>query len=744
MRKLVFLTLGFAAGCGAGAYWMPERIPIWILPLTVVLSILAMLLGALKKQAWAWKLGFLLIGASFGTFWFSLYCEIYLQVPIAMDGQTDSFTIRASDYGVQSAYGTSVDGAIRLEGKSYHVLAYLDEDIPILPGDEMTGLFRMRVTTPGGEKQSRYHQGKGIFLLADQQDAVTIRSGGKTLRELPARMRHRIRAILEDCFPEDCHSFALALVLGDTSKLDYETDTALKISGIRHVAAVSGLHVSIVFALITMVSLKKRWLKALLGLPGLVLFAALAGFSPSVVRACVMAGLMLFAPLVKREYDGPTALSFAVGCMLLANPIAVTSVSLQLSVCSVSGIFLFSDRIRQRILKTMGQPKGKGKRAGLARWIAGSVSVSVGSCILTTPLSAWYFGTVSLIGIATNLLTLWAISFIFYGILLACLMYLWIPFLGRVLALPVSVLIRYVLWTAKGLSGFPLAAVYTCSPYVILWLIFCYVLLVTVVLSREARVSAAVCCALLGLCASMLASWMEPALDDVRMTALDVGQGQCILLQSGGRVYMVDCGGSQDASTADEATKLLLSQGITRLDGLILTHYDRDHAGGVPNLLTRIQADVLILPATEPGTVSYQAETVLYASQDLCFDTGTEKLTIFAPDFSGKGNDLSLCVLFDTENCDILITGDRSQRGERQLLERADLPKVDVLVAGHHGAANAVSAQLLEAVSPDIVCISVGANNAYGHPAQETLQRLKEYGCAVYRTDLNGSITIRR
>lgn len=744
MRKLVYLTLGLAASCGLCAYSMPNPIPTWLIFLLLALSMAAILLASRKKQPWLWKLGIALLGASFGFIWFLLYCSRYLQIPISMDTRIDSFTIRASDYCEKSTYGASVDGVILLQGKPYQVRAYLDEDTAIAPGDEITGSFRLRVTTPGAQKESRYYQGKGVFLLADQQDALTVRPGEKSIRDLPAQVRRRIKAMIADCFPEECHPFAMALVLGDTTGLDYQTDTALKISGIRHVAAVSGLHVSIVFALISLVSMKKRWLKALLGLPCLALFAALAGFTPSVTRACVMAALMLAAPLVNREYDGPTALSFAVGCMLLANPMSITSVSLQLSVCSVSGIFLLSERLRQRILKILGAPKGKGRRARLCRWIAGSVSVSVGSCLLTTPLSAWYFGTVSLVGVVTNLLTLWAISFIFYGILLCCLLYLWIPAFGHVLALAVSVLIRYVLWTARALAAFPLAAVYTCSPYITAWLVFCYVLLLTAVFSRQVRATVIGCCVLFCLCISVLASWAEPALDDVRMTVLDVGQGQCILLQSGGRAYMVDCGGSRDASAADEAAQQLLSQGITRLDGLILTHYDRDHAGAVQNLLTRIRADVLILPASEPKTAPYPADTVLYASQDLCFDSGREKLTVFAPDFSGKGNDLSLCVLFDTENCDILITGDRSQRGERQLLERANLPKVDVLVAGHHGAANAVSPQLLEAVSPEIVCVSVGANNVYGHPARETLRRLEEYGCAVYRTDLCGTITVRR
>jgi len=743
LRKLVFLTLGFAASCGICVYKMPETVPIWTLFALLALSLLVFLLAVWRKKLRIWKTSLLLIGAFAGTCWFSLYWNLYLQTPISMDGQEQIITIRALDYDVAGNYGKSLDGVTVLQGKPYQIRVYLDGEISVTPGDEITGLFRLRVTTPGAKKESAYHQGKGIFLIADPRDAVSISPGEPSLWNIPPKMRRQIKGILQDCFPSDCYPFAKALILGDTTDLDYATDTALKVSGIRHVAAISGLHVSILFALISMVSMKKRWLSALLGIPCLILFAALAGFSPSVNRACIMAGLMVLAPLVSREYDGPTALSFAALTMLLANPLAITSVSMQLSVCSVSGIFLFSSRIYQWIFQLLGAPKGKSWKAKVSRWIAGSISVSVGSCGLTAPLSAWYFGTVSLVGILTNLLTLWAISIIFYGILFTCLASLWIPILGRWLAEAVSVLIRYVLGTARVMSAFPLAAVYTCSPFIIAWLVFCYILLAMFFISK-ARVSALINGILFGLCACVLASWIEPSLDDTRMTVMDVGQGQCILLQTGGRAYMVDCGGDREDSTADTASQQLLSQGIKSLDALILTHLDRDHAGAVRSLLTRIDVDVLVLPPTEQEEIPYPAGTVLYASEDLCFQSDCGNLTVFTPNFSRKGNDLSLCVLFDTENCDILITGDRSQRGEQDLLERVRLPKVDVLVAGHHGAVNATSVRLLEAVSPDIVCISVGENNLYGHPAGETMQRLNDAGCAVYRTDRNGTITIRR
>ena len=100
--------------------------------------------------------------------------------------------------------------------------------------------------------------------------------------------------------------------------------------------------------------------------------------------------------------------------------------------------------------------------------------------------------------------------------------------------------------------------------------------------------------------------------------------------------------------------------------------------------------------------------------------------------------------MFQAENCDILITGDRNSQGERKLLQTAELPDLEILIAGHHGSKNATSLDLLQATHPDIAMISVGANNRYGHPTTETLERLELYGCDIYRTDLNGTIIFRR
>ena len=112
---------------------------------------------------------------------------------------------------------------------------------------------------------------------------------------------------------------------------------------------------------------------------------------------------------------------------------------------------------------------------------------------------------------------------------------------------------------------------------------------------------------------------------------------------------------------------------------------------------------------------------------------------------NGKSdNENSMCVLFESEEGVILITGDRSRTGERDLIGKYDLPQADILIAGHHGSKTSTSRELLQAVRPEIVIISAGKNNIYGHPAREVLERLAEFNCTVYRTDQQGSVLVRR
>lgn len=238
-------------------------------------------------------------------------------------------------------------------------------------------------------------------------------------------------------------------------------------------------------------------------------------------------------------------------------------------------------------------------------------------------------------------------------------------------------------------------------------------------------------------------------MDHYRMTVMDVGQGQCILLQLEDQHYLVDCGGDYADDAADTASQLLLSQGITQIDGLILTHYDEDHAGGAEAFMTRIKVETLYLPelvdfsGIRDRLAAQYADSICWIEPDSSISISEANIHIYSAGEGNSDNESSLCVLFQPENCDILITGDRNAKGERALLAQTKLPDLEILVAGHHGSKSSTSLELLAATAPDIVVVSAGKNNTYGHPAQEVLDRLALFGCHVYRTDTLGTIIFR-
>ena len=749
MRKLMWFTVGFAAGCAFCSYFIVS----WMLP--------AFLLGLLLCLVFAFASRFhiqfavialITFGASIGFGWFWCQDTAYLSNARRLDGATTDATVTAADFGYDTDYGTAVDGEISVAGKSYKVRLYMNEKQCLAPGDKITGVFFFRYTALGGRKDPTSHPGEGMYLLLYQRGEVQVQeTSTASIQYYPAIWRQILLSKLEEIFPADTAGFAKALLLGDRSGIDYETNTAFKLSGISHIIAVSGLHVSMLFGLLYTLSFRRRWLTGLIAIPALVLFAAIVGFTPSITRACIMQSLMILAMLTEREYDPPTALAFAVLVMLGVNPMTVTSVSFQLSVGCMIGIFLFTEKIRAFLEspKGLGSTKGNGFVPRCKRWFASSVSVSIGASVVTTPLVAIYFGAVSLVGVLTNLLTLWVVTFVFGSIILAlCLAFLF-PSMAVVLAAFTSFPIRYVLLVSKLLANFPLSAVYTQSIYIVIWLVGCYVLLTAYLLCRTKYPLAFSCCAAISLCFALLLSWSEPLSDDLRVTVLDVGQGQCILLQSEGKTYMVDCGGDSDTQAADTAAEYLLSQGIDTLNGIILTHYDADHAAGVEYLLSRVDTDALLLPdiLDESGIGKKLADLAKdrtsYIVKDTVLSFGKTTITIFASEATSFGNDSGLCVLFQNQNCDILITGDRGISGEAFLLNRTELPQLELLIAGHHGSASSTGEALLTKTAPETVIISVGANNHYGHPAPSLLTRLAEFGCIVYRTDVNGTVIYR-
>lgn len=746
MRKLMWLSIGFAFAALLGMYALEARYCLYAAAIAALLLALALVL---RRRFSEMRIAVaLLLGCTLSFAWICTFDAFYLRTPRRADEQSLRVQLTAVDYSEETDYASAVDALAKLDGKYYRVRVYLPKDVCVSPGDRLTDTFTLRSTLPGCSAESSYQRAKHTFLTAKSGDDLTI----DTAKRLPwygypAYVRETVKTTLDRCMTKKTAGFVTALLIGDRDGIDYETNTAFKLSGISHIIAVSGLHVSILFALISFLTRHRRLPTLLVGVPLLLFFAAVADFSPSILRACIMHSLMMTAMLLEKDYDPPTALGFAALVMLLFDPWTITSVSFQLSMACMAGIFLFTEPITAWLTDKKRLGRFRGRKKKLCDFFATSVGASLGATVFVTPLCAYYFGAVSLVSPLTNLLTLWVITFLFYGGMLVCAAGLvWTSvgtLLGKILAIPV----HYVLGTAKVLSSFPLSAVYTESVYIVFWLIFVYVLLCIHLLVRKKSVLSFACCTLIGLCIALTASWTAYPADECSISVLNVGQGQCILLQSEGKTFVVDCGGDSDTDAADTAANELMSRGIFHIDGLILTHFDRDHAAGVQYLLQRIGTDALYLPvcADADGTSATLSDTYrkIRIEETTLLSYGNTRITLVASENAISDNESGLCILFQTEKCAILITGDRSMDGETELMRQIELPKLDVLVVGHHGSKYSTSAAMLKTTQPRLALISVGADNTYGHPTQEVLERLAQYGCAVYRTDQNGKIIYR-
>ena len=740
MRKLMLFTIGFAAMTAVYAYAAFGDV-LWLAAILLFILFIALLF--IRNKACT-MIAVMLLGASVGCFYCQGYDRILLAPVKALDNTTMEIEMTASDYSFKSNYGYVVDGHITLQDKRYAVRLYYRENQQVNPGDFLICTAQLQYTAQ--ENNASYHKGDGIFLLAYGDEIRLTPMYSDALRYLPVRLRKSISDRIAALFSEDTAPFAKALLLGEDNELSFQDNISLQKSGIRHVVAVSGLHVSILFSILYFFTGKRKLLTLATGFPLLLLFAAVAGFSPSVMRACLMQALMILAVSVNKEYDPPTAVSFAALTILLLNPWSVTSVSFQLSFGSMIGIMIFSQRILDYFRNHFEVIKRKGLKARLLRWIAGSFSVSIGAMSVTLPLCAVYFGMVSVIGIFTNLITLWIISFIFCGIMLACLLsMIWMP-LGVGVAYVISLPIHFVLCCARLMSAVPFGVAYTDSIYTVLWIVtgILLVILYLIVKKKKPWLLAGSLMVLYGMSLALTA--MEPKLDSVRLTVVDVGQGQCILLQSKEESYLIDCGSSNGEDAAEKAMLALGAQGITRLDGIILTHYDTDHANGVSYLCDVFPVDRLYLPAENREMCRELIdgeEEVVWIRRNGELSCGVGKLEIYPAKNSSQDNESSLCILFQGENCAILITGDRDIEGERLLIEQTELPKLDALVVGHHGASTSTGEELLSYTRPQVAIISVGKKNYHGHPDAGVLRRLKDAGCVIYRTDRDGNIVIR-
>lgn len=719
----------------------------------VLLLALAWLFAA-RKQKYFRRGLLILLPLAVSLAYFAGYDHLVRQPIEDRCGAASDFTATVCDWPQATERGARV--TVELEG--YHraraVLYGEAELLAARPGDTVTGTAQWQSAAHFDSDDVTHFNARGVYALLYGREDVRLSAGdGDALRWLPQRagkaFREKVAAIWDD---PRVSGFLTAELTGDKSAMDDGDYLAMQETGLAHLFAVSGLHCAFLVTLLALLISRRQRLLCAVTIPLLLFYMVMVGMSPSVVRACIMQIFLLIAPLFRRGSDPLTSLAAALLVILLCNPFAAASVSLQLSFSATLGMVLLSPRLYKLLT---GWYKGKCRplRAALC-FVAANLSATLSAVVFTAPLTAWYFRIFVLVAPLSSLLAVPAAGWSFMAAFVTVLLgFVWLP-LASLLGWISWALVRYILWIANGMMSWRYHAVYFTNPYLIYWLLFLYAAFIGCAATPDGKRKYLLASALsvLTLTAAIWVNRQDYQYGVLTALTLDVGQGESVILTSGGETALVDCGSSNSyKDPGGLAADTLHSMGVRELSAVVVTHYHADHTNGLYEVLRRIPVQTVYLPDIEDeygvrerlvSLAEEKGAQVTYVTKETADTLGDTVLTLYPPVQSGGDlNELGLTALASAGDFDLLITGDMSGSTEKKLVETYALPDIEVLVVSHHGSRYSSNIRFLKAVMPEAAVISVGDNN-YGHPSEETLQRLLAVGADIWRTDQQGTIRI--
>ena len=687
--------------------------------------------------------------------YFSAYRALVRQPVQALCGGEHDFSAAVCDWPEATERGAKV--TIRLHGLLGAKAVYYGDDdlLSLRPGDALSGTAWWNDVAAIGDGDLRQFSSRGVYALLYDRDTLTVQPApdmplGYAPQYAAKALRDKLAQLWDD---PSVLGFLTAELTGDKSLLPESDYVAMQETGLAHIFAVSGLHCAFLVTLLSLLipPTHRRTLCAVASAV-LVFYMLLTGLSPSVARACVMQLFLLSAPLFRRGSDPLTSLAAALTVILLVNPYAVGSVSLQLSFAATLGMVLLSGRL-YKSFTAWYRGRNRAVRTALS-FLAANLAATLGALVFTAPLTAYYFNILSLVAPLAGLLAVPAAGYAFMSAFVSALLGLvWTP-LGHLAGYVPLLLVKYILWAAHLLLAVPYHAVYFTNVYLRVWLLYVYAAFLGCAVTPDGKRKYALASALtvltLAACLWLNSRWQQYGA--FRAAVLDVGQGESVALCSGSEAALVDCGSSNSYVDAGSvAADALQSAGIRRLSAVIVTHYHADHTNGLTEVLTRLPVDTLYLPDIEDeygvrdrlvSLAAHQGADVVFVTEPTRIALGEAVLTVYPPLLTtGDLNEQGLTALATAGDFDLLITGDMAGQTEQLLAQTYPLPDVEVLVVSHHGSRYSSDESFLRAITPDNAVISVG-DNRYGHPAEETLRRLQAVGATVWRTDQQGSIRI--
>ena len=677
-------------------------------------------------------------------------------------------------------------------GKNASTLCYLQEDEALPKAGSYVRVFGevspfLQATNPGEFDAAAYYRRKDcLFALRKTKITAQTKNYGR-LEEFLSQLRYESEVLFRKLLGEKNGATASAMVLGRKKGMDSEVKALYQGAGISHLLAISGLHLSLIgaglFGLLKKVRLPVA-LSAGISTWILIVYAQLTGMGISTRRALVMFLLFLAAGLLKRTPDLPTSLAVAALLLLVPKPQRILDAGFQLSFSAVIGIAVMIPVLQDgwedaapSLRVTDGVAGWNIARTAIARacrLLRKNILAGLGITMTMLPFLLIHFYEWSPWSVLLNLAVIPLM-----GILLPCLIGL--QLVARLTALVHCLeLPQHLLCTAieaifscyeqlcRFTTALPGSILHTGYPTWQALAAYTIGLIALAVSGKKLRphlrLAAAVC--LMGIFLIRLPG-------ELNVTMLDVGQGECVGIETREHhVYLVDAGSTSKKKTGQyQIIPWLKYIGTRSVEGIFITHWDEDHISALGELLewsksSRVKIRRIFLPDVALKdevleTLLQQIEeaevSVEYLSAGEHMTDGALQISCLHP-YAKKvpedRNDASLVLRLSQGDFQMLLTGDLEKSGEDWLVEQAR-PAVEqpqpaaqnplrctILDAGHHGASNATGEALLDLAQPELVLISCGKNNRYGHPAPETLKRLEERGIRWYSTAEVGAIQV--
>lgn len=621
----------------------------------------------------------------------------------------------------------------------------------------------------------KYLQVRGIQLVVKSWGGTGIWKTGtgqiNPFVDASLAIKKKLSTVLASTLPEKQAGLAQAILFGSYGLLDPQVRNDFALTGVVHILSVSGYHVGVLTVFCLMLGSAMglgRGACSILTVAVTGTYVMMTGASPPVVRAAIMAWLLLLARWVRKDYDWLTAIALAALLIVFLNPSALFDVGFQLSFLATWGILELAPLAFNALSSTFGGSAAAVLSVGRASVITLAAQIAV------LPVTTYYFNYISAISLPANLVVVPLVSLaMLLGGSAALAGALWLP-LGEVLNVSTRLILDLVLGIAHFMAGLPFA-VFTVGRPPVIAIIGFYVLLVFVIeiikkpglrlrLRRfwSLRRSHIALSFLLAIALLIWTSILITPSRDLEITFIDIGQGDAIYVRTPqGRNILVDTGGAgQGSSTYSPGDKILIPfltrLGIDRLDVVVLTHAHADHIQGAESLLGRIAVDKLVVNPqfcenpdgarivkefAGKGTAIHK---VIGGDKIVCEENITfEILYPFDSESCDTGeNNNSLIARLCYGEFEALLTGDAEAEALQELAGGRAGFTADVVKMPHHGSNTGWVEEFYKLTGLTSAVISVGPNN-FGHPSPEVLRGLAGMGINVFRTDGDGAVIIR-